>query len=55
MRLTIISALVATLIGFVAVYASLTLSGNGEKKTDATNQEKYQKMQGERLRALIFH
>ena len=55
MRLTIISALVATLIGFVAVYASLTLSGNGEKISDATNQEKYQKMQGERLRAFIFH
>lgn len=55
MRLTVISAILATIIGFVAVYASLTLGGNGEKTTDATKQQKYQKMQGERLRAFIFH
>ena len=55
MRLTILAAIIATVIGFVAVYASLTLSGNGEKISDATNQQKYQKMQGERLRAFIFH
>ena len=55
MRFTILAAIIATVVGFVAVYASLTLSGNGEKISDATNKQKYQKMQGERLRAFIFH
>lgn len=55
MRLTVIAASVATVIGFVAVYASLTLSGNGEKASEATIQEKTQKMNGERLRAFLFH
>ncbi len=55
MRSTIICAIIACVIGFVAVYANLTLRGNGELGSDSINDEKPQKLHGERLRAFIFH
>lgn len=55
MRVTVIVAIVAALLGFVAVYASLTLRGNGESQERQTFSEKTQKMRADRLRAFIFH
>jgi len=55
MRSTIICAIIACVIGFVAVYANLTLRGNGELASDSINDEKSQKLHGERLRAFLHH
>ncbi len=48
-------AIIAAVLGFVAVYASLTLRGNGELASDSTNETKSKKLSGERLRAYIAH
>ena len=55
MRLIIPAAIGAAIIGFVAVYASLTLRGNGELPVEAEIPKKSQKLTGQRLRAFITH
>lgn len=55
MRLTVIVAAIAAIVGFVAVYASLTLSGNKELKNNVTFEEKPKKIGGDRLRAFLIH
>ncbi|GJM03753.1 MAG: thioredoxin [Rhodomicrobium sp.] len=55
MRLTVIVAAIAAIVGFVAVYASLTLSGNKELKNNVTFEEKPKKIAGDRLRAFLIH
>ncbi len=55
MRLIVPAALLAALVGFVAVYASLTLRGNGELTSEDKIAEKPKKLSGQRLRAFIFH
>ncbi len=55
MRLTVIVAIFAAIIGFVAVYASLTLSGNNDLKDNVTFEEKPKKITGDRLRAFLIH
>lgn len=55
MKLIVPAALVAAIVGFVAVYASLTLRGNGELITEDTITEKSGHLNGQRLRAFIHH
>lgn len=55
MRLTVIIAAIAAIVGFVAVYASLTLSGNKDLPENVTFEEKPSKLTGDRLRAFLVH
>lgn len=55
MKLTVIFAIFAAMLGFIAVYASLTMRGNGEFASDTTIAEKSKKISGKRLRAFIYH
>lgn len=55
MRFTAIAAAVAAVLGFVAVYATLAMRGNGEVDSNVTFEEKSKKITGERLRGFIFH
>ncbi len=55
MKITGIAAAVAAVLGFVAVYATLAMRGNGQVDSNVTFEEKSKKMTGERLRGFIFH
>lgn len=55
MRLTLIATAIAVLLGFVAVYASLTISGNGESPDNVTFEKKSGSLSGDRLRAFLEH
>lgn len=55
MRLIVPVAILAAIVGFVAVYASLTLRGNGELAEELKNEEKPKQLDGQRLRAFITH
>ncbi len=48
-------AVVATLIGFAAVYASLSLQNKGDSVSDSINETKTKQMRSQRLRAFISH
>ncbi len=55
MRVSLLTVVAAAIIGFVAVYASLTLSGNGEKRSDAVIKQKTAQDHTDRLKSFIFH
>ena len=51
----IASIVVAAITGFIAVYATLTMRGNGESQDQGRIEEKSKKIRADRLRAFIFH